>query len=108
LGVDLSIQVEEIFAEPSALLCRSDRPNASILISPVSPREIRKLKNRRSNRLSEMGKHHPLLSLPRNTSPYELSVLNAGIFFDLELQLAWQSLTGRNTYKPEALWIYVI
>jgi len=33
-------------------------------------------------------------------------VLNAGILFDLELQLAWKGLTGREIDQHEKLWMY--
>ncbi len=64
------------------------------------------MKRERQSRLSQFGKKNPLLSLSRTTIAYEFSVLNAGVLFDLELQLAWKGLTGSNINQLERLWMY--
>jgi hypothetical protein len=108
VGLDLNMQVEESFAEPGALVCRSGEFNTRIIFSPLSPAEIRKMKGRHRNRLLDIGKNHPLLLLPRNTSAHELSVLNGGLFFDLELQLVWKGLTGQSMNQSDRLWMYMM
>jgi len=108
LGFDLNLQIVESFDEPQTLLCISGNKNTKILFSPSSPDQIRKMKRERHSRLSQFGKNNPLLSLPRGTTLYEISVLNAGILFDLEFQLAWKELTGQNIDKTEKLWVYIV
>jgi hypothetical protein len=38
---------------------------------------------------------------------YELTILNAGILFDLEVALAWKSLTGEDL-GSQSLWMFLI
>jgi hypothetical protein len=48
---------------------------------------------------------NPLLELPRGAQPVELSLLNAGLYFDLEAQQVWQDLLGQEL--PDAtLYLY--
>ena len=48
---------------------------------------------------------NPLLELPRGAQPVELSLLNAGLYFDLEAQQIWQDLLGQDL--PDAtLYLY--
>ncbi len=49
----------------------------------------------------------PLLHLPPNMAAHELSILNCGMFFDLELPLAWKALTDQHVEQMERLWMYV-
>ena len=107
-GSDLDLQLVESFDEPRALLCSSENQEKKILLSPFSPKEIQRIKRGQHSRLSQFGKNNPLLSLPRGISTYEISVLNAGILFDLELQLAWKALVGQKSENPERLWMYMI
>ncbi len=65
------------------------------------------MKRERWSRLSQFGENNPLLSLSRTTIAYEFSVLNAGVLFDLELQLAWKGLIGSNIDQLERLWMYM-
>ena len=44
----------------------------------------------------QYANQNPLFSLAGNTTAYELTILNAGILFDLEVALAWKSLTGED------------
>jgi hypothetical protein len=107
-GLDLNLQVAESFNAPSALLCVAGIDGIKIVLSPFSPNEINGIKHKRHNRLSKFAENHPLLSLPRNITAYEISVLNAGILFDLELPLVWNGLTGQNIGHIDRLWIYMI
>ena len=102
----MNLQSVEYLEEANALLCMSGDQETKILLSPFSPKEIQRMKRARRNRLSQFGKNNPLLSLSRTSIAYEFSVLNAGILFDLELQLAWKGLTGRKIDQYERLWMY--
>jgi hypothetical protein len=107
-GLELSLQVAESFDAPSALLCTSGIDGTKVVLTPFSPNEINVIKRQRHVRLSRFAKNNPLLSLPRRITAYEISALNAGILFDLELPLAWKGLTGQNEDQMERLWIYMI
>lgn len=47
-----------------------------------------------------------MLSLPRQVTAYEFSILNSNILFDLELPLAWTGLTIQEAPQMERLWMY--
>jgi hypothetical protein len=49
----------------------------------------------------------PLGSQPKKAAHFELSVVNAGMFFDLEAQLVWRELTGQ-VLPGGRLWMYVV
>ncbi len=106
-GYDLKLQVLEIFEEPQALVCTSGDGSVKIIFSPLSPADIRRMKSIKQNRLSLFASQNPLLSLPRGTGVHEVSVLNGGLLFDLELPLVWNVLTGQETPQMEQVWIYV-
>ncbi len=105
-GFSFELQVIEFFDDPQALVCASvDRTNQTIF-SPFSPIEILQMKRTKRSRLSQYGDRHPLLSLPRQVTAYEFSVLNSNILFDLELPLAWKRLTNQEKLPMERLWMY--
>jgi len=103
-GYDLQLQIIEVFENPHALVCSSG--NNKIVFSPLSPTYLRQIKNSKQNRLSQFTDHNPLLILPKDVTINELSVLNAGHFFDLELGLVWKVLAGNNLDSPNILWVY--
>ncbi len=107
-GLELNMQLMESFYEPGGLRCVSENQDIQILIAPYSPKEIKRMKREQSTRLDKFGKNNPLLFLPRSTSVYEISVLNAGAFFDIELQQVWKELTQKNSAPVERLWVYLI
>ena len=102
----MNLQSVAYLEEANALLCMSGDHETRIFVSPFSPKEIQRMKRERLSRLSQFDKKNPLLFLSRTTIAYEFSVLNAGILFDLELQLAWKGLTGREIDQHEKLWMY--
>lgn len=106
-ALELDLQFVEYFEEPHTLLCLSGDQETRVLFSPFSPREIQRMKREKHSRLSQFGKNNPLLSLPRSISAYEVSALNGGLLFDLELQLAWEKLTGKNIGRTERVWVFI-
>lgn len=105
-GYDLKLQVLEIFEEPQSLVCSSGDVSIKVVFSPLSPADIHRIKRGKKNRLSQFAGHNPLLFLPRGVDIHELSVLNGGHLFDLELSLAWKALTGQNLELSNQLWMY--
>ena len=106
-GFNLNVQVIEFFDDLQALVCASADGTNQIIFSPFSPAEIRQIKRNKRSRLSQYSDRNPLLSMSRHVQVYELSVLNGGILFDLELPLAWKSLTNQDTENLERLWVYI-
>jgi hypothetical protein len=106
-GCNLNLQIVEAFEEPRALICATG-DGGKVVFSPLSPSEIRSIKRDRRSRLSQFADRNPLPSLPRNANAYELSVLNGGLLFDLELPLAWNGLTGNNIDEMGIVWMYLI
>jgi len=49
----------------------------------------------------------PMLKQKRAVIRGELSMLNAGKTFDIELPIAWNTLTGPVT-QPDTLWTYIL
>lgn len=105
-GYDLKLQVLEIFEEPQALVCTSGDGSIRVVFSPLSPAEIRRMKSSKQNRLSQFAEQHPLLLLPKSVSVHDLSVLNSGHLFDLELALIWKSLAHQDLLEAGRLWMY--
>ena len=105
-GLSLELQVMEFFDSPPALVCTSAEGIHKAIFSPLSPTEIHQMKRTRRSRLSQYGDSHPLLSLPRQVTVYEFSVLSSNILFDLELPLSWTRLTNQEAPQMERLWMY--
>ena len=107
-GYDLKLQVLEMFEEPQSLICTSGDGSIRVVFSPLSPADIRRIKSDRQSRLSQFTGHNPLLHLPKGVSVHDLSVLNSGHLFDLELGLVWKSVTNQSIGNTERVWMYSI
>ena len=87
-------------------MCASADAINQVIYSPFSPTELHQINRNKRSRLSQYSDRNPLLSMSRRVQVYELSVLNSVILFDLELPLAWKSLTDQETPQTERLWMY--
>lgn len=105
---EMDLQVVEVIENPRVLICTTGNGAEKVVFTPLAPNEIHALKRSKRNRLAQYAERNPLLSLPRNVTAYECSVLNNGILFDLELPLAWKGLTGKPVDDMGRLWIYMI
>jgi hypothetical protein len=105
-GCAMNLQIIEVFDNPGVIICNVEGGSGKIFFTPLSPSEIRAMKRAKNNRLSQYADRNPLLSLPRNVTAFECSVLNNGILFDLELPLAWKGLTGNHTDEMSVIWMY--
>jgi hypothetical protein len=76
---------------------RGIRTCSKVVFTPYSSNEIRAMKRTKNNRLFQYANQNPLLSIPKGAMAFECSSFNNGLLFDLELSLAWKSLTGNNT-----------
>lgn len=107
-GYDLKLQLLEVFEAPQSLVCSSGDSSNKVIFSPLSQADLRQIESGRQNRLSQFSGNNPLLHLPKDVRIHELSLLNAGHFFDLELSLAWKALTDKDIRFQESLWVYII
>ncbi|CAG1014151.1 hypothetical protein ANAEL_04908 [Anaerolineales bacterium] len=105
---DLKLQVLEVAEEPQSLICASGDGDLKVIFSPLSPLDIRRIKSSRQSRLSQFAGQNPLLHLPKSVNIHELSPLNSGHLFDLELGLVWTALTGQSWGTINSLWIYIL
>lgn len=64
------------------------------------------LKKKGSSPRSEL-RVNPVFRISKKTPAIELSMLNAGSIFDIELPTAWNTLTGQMT-ESDTLWIYIL
>ena len=106
-GEALGLTVVDFFDSPQALDCESS-DGRRVVFSPASPDDIRRLKKAHKNKLSRVGNTHPLMALPRGAEQVDISILNGGILFDLELPLAWKAFQGSDMDQPlDVLWMYL-
>ena len=105
-GESLDLTVTEFFENPQVVVC-AGKDGQRVLFSPASPDDIRRMKRERKSKLSRVGNAHPLLDLPHGVEQLDISILNGGILFDLELPLAWRSLTTMEICRSEQLRMYL-
>ena len=105
-GNKIVLEMDEFFDEPPALVCRS-RDGDKIVITPLSPAILLDKGQRKRARLNQITLSNPLFSLPKGTSTYEISVLNGGMLFDLELPFVWEVLTGQHVDQIGRWWLYI-
>lgn len=107
-GYNLHLQVLDVFETPQSLVCSFGNGSNKVIFSPLSQADLRQIGSSGQNRLSQFSGNNPLLHLTKDVRIHELSLLNAGCFFDLELSLAWKALTDKDIRSQESLWVYII
>lgn len=105
-GENLGLTATEFIENPHTLVCTA-KDGRAVLLSTASPDDIHKTNMKRQGRLSRVPNFHPLLKLPRNAECIKLSILNAGVLFDLELQQMWKLVSGQDELKTDILWMYI-
>ncbi len=79
----------------AAVEFREAESGATVVFALESPQALMPiLKQKRSAIRCNLGSN-PLFQLTKKTPVVELSVLNAGMMFDMELPVAWNRLQGR-------------
>ena len=106
-GYDLRLQFLESLDKPQGLMFGSENGTTKLIFSPLSPADLQKIKMIKNNRLVQLSDHNPLWSMQKNTEVHELSALNGGILFDLELPIAWKKLGGQEIWQSNRLWMYI-
>lgn len=100
------LQLVEVFDRPTAMVCAYPESGKNILLTPLSPDAVRRLAREKRSRITKFADGNPLLAIPRNIAVKEISVLNGGFQFDLELPLAWKGLTGQEVLHLDRIWVY--
>lgn len=106
-GKNLDLSVSESFNNPQVLVCIS-KDGKKLAFSPVSPGEIHRMYSAHKNKLMRIGNTNPLWALPKKAIHNEASILNSGLYFDLELSIVWESQAGFSCGSLERLWTYEI
>lgn len=107
-GYSVNLSVIEKATNPNVLVCLNEDNNGKFVFAMIPPNEIQAIQRARHNRVFRFSDTNPLLSLPKNSSAYKCSVLNIGVFFDLELAIVWRKLTTPSAECGESLWIYIL
>jgi hypothetical protein len=84
-----------------------DAAMGNTIVCTLEPPATVLLSKRKRSVLRGELRSNPLFHISRKTPAVELSVLNAGAMFDLELPVAWKSLTDQNT-QADTLWAYIL
>ena len=94
-------------APVAAVEFRETESGATVIFALESPQVLMPLlKKKRSAIRGNLGSN-PLFRVGKKTPVVELSILNAGMMFDLELPVAWDRLTGQAT-RADAVWAYIV
>jgi hypothetical protein len=67
---------------------------------------ISMLRKKRPSLRGEL-RSNPIFRVSKKTPAVELSMLNAGAMFDVELPIAWNTLTGQ-VIESDTLWAYIL
>jgi len=107
LGRQTQLSVPEIAENPLVVSFVDHYTGETLVFSVLSPKVLRKLSKEQRSELSKRTNQHPLIPWRKGITPLEMTMLNAGIRFDLELPVAWKGITKKPT-NSERLWIYVL
>ena len=85
LGRQTQLSVPEIAESPFAVSFVDHYAGETLVFSLLSPQVLRKLSRERRSELSKRTNQHPLIPWRKGITSFEMTMLNAGICFDLEL-----------------------
>jgi hypothetical protein len=80
---------------------------STVVCALESPDEMKTILKKKRPTLAGDLRTNPIFRVGKKTSAVELSLLNAGVMFDMELPVAWNMLTGHHT-TAETLWAYIL
>jgi hypothetical protein len=98
----------QLHTSPVTTIAFHDAGMGNTIVCTLEPPAtvLLELKKKRSVLTGEI-RSNPLFRISRKTPAVELSILNAGAMFDLELPKAWKSLTDQST-QADTLWAYIL
>ena len=79
----------------------------TIICTLESPDVLKSILKKKRPVLRGELRPNPLFRVGKKTPTVELSMLNAGVMFDVELPIAWNTLTGQAT-ESDTLWAYIL
>ncbi len=80
---------------------------ARIICTLESPDVLIPMLRKKRSALRRELRSNPIFRIDKKTPAIELSMLNAGVLFDIELPVAWCTLTGQAT-ESNTLWAYIL
>jgi len=107
LGQQTQLSAPEVAENPSVVSFEDHSIGETLVFSLLSPKMLRKLSKEKRSELSKRTNQHPLIPWRKGITPIEMTILNAGIRFDLELPVAWKGITKEET-NSEKLWVYIL
>ena len=108
-GQAVSLSVTQTYAESAVtcILCHDQFSGTDMVFTTLSPDGVKKVGQQKKNRLSQVSDRHPLGPWRKGTEVLELTILNAGLVFDLELPIVWKELVGQET-PSDKLFLYIL
>ena len=106
LGRQMQLSLVEVFENPTAISCVDNATGDAIIFSQMSPKELHALSKEKRGELSKRGVQHPLMHRSKSIEAVEMNILNAGIHFDLEINVAWKKLSSENA-SISHIWLYM-
>ena len=79
----------------------------TVVCALESPDEVKTILKKKRPTIAGDLRTNPIFRFGKKTQAVELSLLNAGMLFDLELPIAWEALAGRQT-EAGTLWAYIL
>lgn len=79
----------------------------SVVCKLESPAVLPPMLRKKGSTLRGELRSNPLFRVGKKTNAVELSILNAGTIFDIELPAAWNTFTGQLT-ESDTLWAYIL
>jgi len=107
LGRETQLSVPEISEAPFAVSFADHYSGETLVFSLLSPKVLRTLSREKRSELSKRTNQHPLIPWRKGITSFEMTILNAGIRFDLELPVAWKEIMKEET-NSEHLWVYTL
>ncbi|MBC8508394.1 MAG: hypothetical protein H8D34_26355 [Chloroflexi bacterium] len=107
LGRQTQFSVPEISENPLVVSFVDHYTGETMVFSLLSPKALRTLSKEKRSELNKRTNQHPLIPWRQGITTFEMTMLNAGIRFDLELPVAWQAITKEQT-NSEHLWVYIL
>jgi hypothetical protein len=107
LGRQTQLSAPEITENPFAVSFVDHYTGETLVFSLLAPKALRTLSREKRSDLSKRTNQHPLIPWRKGITSFEMTILNAGIRFDLELPIAWQAIATEQT-NSEYLWVYIL
>jgi hypothetical protein len=94
-------------APVAAVEFREAESGATVVFALESPQVLMPMLKKKHSAIRGTLGSNALLRVGKKTPVVELSILNAGMMFDMEFPVAWSSLTGQAT-QSDVVWAYIV